>query len=277
VRYPPSQGFLNRQLENVGKIQNRGIEARAEAGLIRRPVVDWRARVNYTHIDSKALDLGDEPSIAVGGSFTEVRVGYPVTSLFARRVLNADKFEKPVFSDTNEFIGPTFPDQIVGLGTTLTLWDRLSIDVLGEFQRGGYNINYVGYQNALRGNWRPCFDAQRKLVAAQKANTTAKDVTAFQQARCAIDRVDQLSDTWIEPIDFFRMRYVTLSYKVPPRLLRGMQNATLTLSGRNLFYNSDYSGLDPESADQSDSQVGRREYYVLPQLRSFTLAFRLGW
>jgi len=56
-----------------------------------------------------------------------------------------------------------------------------------------------------------------------------------------------------------------------------MQNATLTLSGRNLFYSSDYSGLDPESADQSDSQVGRREYYVLPQLRSFSLALRVGW
>jgi hypothetical protein len=82
---------------------------------------------------------------------------------------------------------------------------------------------------------------------------------------------------WIEPIDFFRLRYVTVSYKVPPRLLRGMEGATLTLAGRNLFYNSDYSGLDPESADQSDSQVGRREYYVLPQLRSFSISLRMNW
>ena len=75
----------------------------------------------------------------------------------------------------------------------------------------------------------------------------------------------------------FRLRYATVSYKIPPRFLRGMQNATLTLGGRNLFYSSDYTGLDPESSDQSDSQVGRREYYTLPQLRSFTLALRVGW
>jgi hypothetical protein len=56
-----------------------------------------------------------------------------------------------------------------------------------------------------------------------------------------------------------------------------MQGATVTLSGRNLFYSSDYSGLDPESADQSDSQIGRREYYVLPQLRSFSLSLRANW
>ena len=88
---------------------------------------------------------------------------------------------------------------------------------------------------------------------------------------------EQFSDWWIEPIDFFRLRYATLSYRIPPNFLRGMQNATLTLAGRNLFYSSDYSGLDPESADQQDSQVGRREYYVLPQLRSFTIALRVGW
>ena len=278
VRYPPSEGFLNRQLENIGEVKNQGIELRAEAGLVRRQSVDWRARVNYTQIESEAVDLGEEPLIAVGGSFTEVRVGYPVTSLFARRVLNPNALDAPVFSDTNEFIGPTFPDKILGLGTTLTLWDRVSIDMLGEFQNGGYNINFVGFQNANRGNWRPCFDVQRKLIAAQKGDASAlSGVNALQRARCAIDRTQQFSDWWIEPIDFFRMRYLTVSYKIPPRVLRGIQNATLTLSGRNLFYSSDYSGLDPESADQSDSQVGRREYYVLPQLRSFSLALRMGW
>jgi hypothetical protein len=56
-----------------------------------------------------------------------------------------------------------------------------------------------------------------------------------------------------------------------------MQGASLTLGGRNLFYSSKYTGLDPESSDQADSQVGRREYYVLPQLRSFSLALRMSW
>ena len=278
VRYPPSQGFLNRQLENIGEVQNQGLEARLEAGFLRREKVDWRGRVNYTHIKSEATDIGGEPLIAAGGTFTEVRKGYPVTSLFARVVTNPNAIAAPTFSDTNVFIGPTFPDDVIGVGSTLTLWDRFSIDGLGEFQKGGYNINFVGYQNALRGNWFACYDVQRKLAAATKGDASALNgVTALQRARCSIDRTSQFSDVWIEPIDFFRLRYVTVSYKVPPRLLRGMEGATLTLAGRNLFYNSDYSGLDPESADQSDSQVGRREYYVLPQLRSFSISLRMNW
>jgi TonB-dependent starch-binding outer membrane protein SusC len=279
VRHPPSEGFLSTQLENVGEVKNTGIEVRAEAGFLRSAKVDWRGRVNYTHIKSEAVDIGQQTSIAVGGSFTEVRPGFPVTSLFARKVLNADKRgEVPQFSTENVFIGPTFPDNIIGLGTTLTLWDKLSLDMLGEFQRGGYNINFVGYQNALRGNWRPCYDIQRKLIAKQKGDAAAaNDVTALQQARCSIDRLSQFSDVWIESTDFFRLRYATLSYKLPPRLIPRMQNASLVFSGRNLWYSSDYSGLDPESSDQADSQVGRREYYVLPQLRQFSLALRLGW
>ena len=278
VRHPPSDGFINRQLENVGEVHNQGIETRAEVGFVRSTKYDWRGRVNYTHLKSEAADIGDEPSIAVGGTFTEVRKGYPVTSLFAKKVLNADKFEKPIFSDTNMFYGPTFPTEVIGIGTTLTLWDRLSIDGLGEFQKGGYNINYIGFQNENRGNWFPCYDIQRKLAASMKpGGTPVTDVTALNQARCSLDRTAQFADVWTEKTDFFRLRYVTVTYKLPPKLTRGMEGASLTLGARNLFYSSDYSGLDPESSDQADSQVGRREYYVLPQLRSFTLALRMTW
>lgn len=278
VRYPPSQGFLNRQLENVGEVNNKGLEVKFDAGLVRRARVDWRARVNYTHLESEATDLGDEPLIAAGGSFTEVRVGYPVTSLFARKIVNAKALEAPVRSDTNVYIGPTWPTNILGLGTTLTLGDRLTIDGLGEFQSGGYNINYVGYQNAIRGNWRPCYDAQKKIIDAAKGNTAALNtVNALDRVRCGYNTTLNLADAWIEKLDFFRLRYVTLTYRLPTRFVPGSRGASLSLAGRNLFLKTDYSGLDPEGSDQADSQVGRREYYTLPQLRSFTLSFRTNW
>jgi TonB-linked SusC/RagA family outer membrane protein len=279
VRYPPSQGFLARQLENLGEVHNQGLEVRTEVGFIRRAKLDWRGRLNLTHTKSEATDLGNEPLISAGGTFTEVRKGYPVTSLFARQVKNANALAAPILSDTNVFLGQTFPDRVYGFGSTLTLWDRLTIDGLGEFQLGGSNINSVGYQNALRGNWRPCFAAQEKMVAAIKGNTTAPlaDLTALERTRCAVDRTQQYFDAWVEKADFFRLRYVTATYRLPSRWVRGVQGASLTLSGRNLFYSSDYTGLDPESADQQDSQVGRREYYQLPQLRSFQLSFRANW
>jgi TonB-linked SusC/RagA family outer membrane protein len=278
VRYPPSQGFLSRQLENVGAIQNHGLEARAEAAMIRTARVEWRGRLNYTNIKNEATDLGTESVISIGTS-TEVRKGYPVPSLFARRILNpSERGVAQRVTDTVVFIGPTFPTKIIGLGSTLTLGNNLTFDGLGEFQTGGYNINFIGFQNALRGVWRPCYDAQKQLAAALKGDASAiANLTALERGRCAIDRTQQFSDFYVEPTDFFRLRYVTVTYRLPQRWLRGAQGASVTLSGRNLFLNTDYSGLDPESADQSDNQFARREYYQLPQLRTFSLSFKMNW
>ena len=112
-------------------------------------------------------------------------------------------------------------------------------------------------------------------AAAQRGNTTAlNDVPARDRARCAFDATVRNSDFWIEPTDFFRLRYVSATYNIPARLLRGTQSASVTLAGRNLFTSTDYSGLDPESADQSDNTFARREYYQLPTLRSFTLSLK---
>lgn len=274
VRYPPSQGFLSTQLENVGQLRNTGIEARIEGAAIRRENVEWRARLNVTSMSNEAVDLGGVREISIGTA-TVVREGYPVPAVFGRKILNPDEFANPIVSDTAVSLGRTFPNQIVGVGSTLTLFNRLTLDGLGEFQKGGMNINFIGYQNAIRGVWRPCYEVQRKLAAAQRGNAAAlADVTARDRGRCAFDATVRNSDFWIEDTDFFRLRYVSATYDIPPRLLRGLQAASITLAGRNLFTATDYSGLDPESADQSDNTFARREYYQLPTLRQFSLSLR---
>jgi TonB-dependent starch-binding outer membrane protein SusC len=274
VRYPPSQGFLSTQLENVGELRNRGVEARVEGSVIRREAVEWRGRVNYTRMSNEAVDLGDVREISIGTN-TVVRQGYPVPAIFGRKILNPDAVAAPIVTDTAVHLGRTFPNEIIGLGSSLTLWRRLTLDGLGEFQHGGMNINFIGYQNTIRGVWRGCYDVQRKLVAAQKGDANAlAGVTARDRARCAFDAAVRNSDFWVEPMDFFRLRYVSATYDIPARFLRGAQAASLTLAGRNLFMSTDYSGLDPESADQSDNTFARREYYQLPSLRSFTLSLK---
>jgi TonB-dependent starch-binding outer membrane protein SusC len=275
VTYPPSQGWLDTQLENLGELQNSGIEMLLEAGLLQFENLDWRARVNFTSINSEARELGGQPEISIGDA-TVVRVGFPVPSFFGRRVLNPDALAEPIISEDVEFLGSTYPDKIIGLGSNVTLWKRLKLDALGELQRGGANINYIGYQNALRGVWFACIPVQRKLAQAALGNAAAvADVTARDRARCAIDRTLQNSNYWIESTDFFKLRYVSATYTLPNRWIRGAKTASFTLAGRNLWTSTDYTGLDPESADLADDTFARREYYQLPAIRSFIASFRV--
>jgi hypothetical protein len=147
---------------------------------------------------------------------------------------------------------------------------------LGEFQRGGSNINYIGYQNALRGVWFACMPVQRKLAQAALGNASAlADVTARDRARCAIDRTLQNSNYWIESTDFFKVRHVSATYTLPNRWVPGAKTASFTIAGRNLWTSTDYTGLDPESADLADDTFARREYYQLPAIRSFLASFRM--
>jgi hypothetical protein len=103
-------------------------------------------------------------------------------------------------------------------------------------------------------------------------------VNARDRGRCAIDPTVRNSDYWVAKTDFFKLRSVSMSYKVPERYLRGMaKGATITLSGRNLWKSTKYDGADPEANDASDagSGLGRREYYQLPPFKTFLANVRL--
>jgi TonB-dependent starch-binding outer membrane protein SusC len=291
VRYPPSEGFTLTQLENVGTIENRGIETQLNATLLRGDRLDWQTRLSFTAMKSKTIDLGD-----VGGSPREiatglgswVREGHAVPTLFGVKITNPDAFEAPTFAP-DQAIGPVYPNRIIGIGTTVTMWRNLSLDVLGEYQGGANLTNFIGYQNALRNIWKPCYATQVKLRQAllgpdgvagngDEVPSAIADVTARDRARCAISQAGTVpnSDFWIAKTDFFKIRSVSLSYTLPQRLVFVGRSASVTVAGRNLYKWTKFDGLDPESSDPQDAGtgLGRREYYQLPPYRTLLLTVR---
>lgn len=286
VTYPPSEGFLSSRVENVGEIRNRGIELQATAGLLRTDAIDWKLRGNVSLMSSEAIDLDGDPDKVTSiytGLNSEIREGFGVPVYFGNRIVNPNDFADPiVVRDT--VIGPVYPTAISGLGTTLTLMSRLTLDALAEYQGGHYVQNYTAYQNARRGVWYPCYGVQQKIIAADNGDGSAlNDVTALERARCSIDDAD--SNFWIEPADFVKLRHVSLTYSLPAEWVRFGRNASITLAGQNLFTWTDYSGSDPEVQDAADQlgtggpggRFGRRDYYQLPNPRTFLLSFRLSF
>ena len=59
-----------------------------------------------------------------------------------------------------------------------------------------------------------------------------------------------------------------MTYDLPNRLLGSSNGSSITVSGRNLFKRTGYTGTDPESADQLVSSFARRDYYVFPAPRT---------
>jgi TonB-dependent starch-binding outer membrane protein SusC len=285
VVYPPSEGFAGTQLQNVGTLENKGLEVQVNGEILRGSRVNWSGRVSLTSLASNTIDVGGVP-IATGlGSY--VREGYPVPGLFGYTITNPDAIADPIVK-SDQYLGSLYPTHITSIGTTLTFWQNLTLDVLGEFQAGGHLANWIGYQGEVRNMWQPCYAVQAQLRAYNGADgkkgtaddvlTALDGVNARDRGRCAIDATVRNSDFWIAKTDFFKLRSVSLAYQIPARYLRGTAHAaTFTLSGRNLYKSTKYDGADPEANDASDAGtgLGRREYYQLPPFKTYMATLRL--
>jgi outer membrane receptor protein involved in Fe transport len=279
VNYPPSLGFTNAQLENVGTLENEGIELQLSGTPVRTDMFEWFQRVSYTAMKSEAIDLGGR-NIA-SGTPVYVREGYPVPSFFATKIMNPDADANPI-TQADQFLGAVYPTHLIGISSTLTLRQNLSFDILGEYQGGGHNANWIGYQNAIRFMWYPCYDIQKQMAAdaaavpARAFGTSLGGFSALERGRCAYDAVNRNSEFWIQSTNFFKIRSASLSYRLPPKYTYRAKAATLVLSGRNLYKSTKYNGLDPELRDANDAgaTLSRREYYVMPPATQFLVSLR---
>ena len=278
IAAPPSQGFTSAQLRNAGTLQNSGFETQVTIGLLRNANLDWTARTSYSAINGKALDLrGEEISTFFG---TEAREGFALPTYFGSRVTNPNEIADPILED-DVSLGRQYANRIIGLGTTITFRNSLTLDVVGEGQYGGHLVNYTAYQNARRGVWYPCYETQRAMRAAAGGDAAAMNgITAMQRARCNIVRGETSADYWTEKTDFFKLRSVALTYALPKQWIGPASAASLSISGRNLLTWTKYSGVDPEVQDVADAGInalGRRDYYNFPNYRTFELTARLTY
>ncbi|HVX41427.1 MAG TPA: TonB-dependent receptor [Gemmatimonadaceae bacterium] len=275
VQQPPSEGFAGSQLENVGELLNHGNEVQLTGDLVRRRDVGLSARLNYTTFTSHAGDLGGQTITVDALSRTVVQEGLPVPAYYGKYIVNANDFANPIVDSVSHYLGAAFPNRIVSPGLTLKLYDHVTFDALGEWQRGGHNMNAVGYQNANLHVWQPCYAVQ----AALKANDAAalSHIRAMDRAKCTLTSSFRDYAYWVESADFFKLRSVSMTIDIPERFARGMHGASLTFTGRNLLTRTNYDGTDPEVSDQRDNTFSRRDYYVFPTYRTFTMSLRASF
>ena len=289
VNLPASQGWLADRIENGGDLQNEGLEGTLNLTLLTTRDLDWRIHATGSLLRSKVLNLGpgsvaDPLAHMINTQLNSyMKVGDPAPAYYAlRQILNPNEYADPVISeDSLAEIGPVFPTKQLSLGTTIALMDRVTVDGLLEFAGGMYQQNYTGMQSARRGDWYQC-------LGFQEAYLTGGDVsgyTALQRARCAPNTKPDWYDIawWTEKADFWKLRSISLTYRLPERWVPMGKSASITLAGRNLFTLTSYTGTDPEVNDEQDAlntigdagTFGRRDYYQIPPGRTFVATLRV--
>ena len=261
---PPSLGFSDDPLVNIGELQNRGWEVGLRSQLIETPSFAWDAQANFSTNTNEVTDLGDvEPF----GNNQRVLEGYPANGWWTRVVREFDlENDRAIVSDTAVFIGNPNPGMDGNLSTTLTFFGNLRL-----FGQLGWSSDYIIYNNTEQFRERQ-FGTGENWVRRDEILTDRERLRRFGPFFDSEGNpvgVAQVNEAYDQDGSFLRLREVSVSYTLPTAWAAAFRatTASITLAGRNLALWTDYSGPDPEVISDADANFGRTEFLTLPQPR----------
>ena len=173
--------------------------------------------------------------------------------------------------------GPNTPTRTITGTTSFTLPGDFSISTRGEYQGGAFGYSLLDGEAIVRGiRWPSCFNAYPAIDAGSLAV-----VPASIRARCM--SAYAIRDYAIFPLDFFRLRDVTLRRSFPLHV-GGASSAQVSISGQNLFWwkKAKDSLLDPETSGGFTTQSGMSQQVrsvggSIPIPRTFLMSVRVTY
>ncbi|MGH7445335.1 MAG: TonB-dependent receptor domain-containing protein, partial [Longimicrobiales bacterium] len=267
----PSSGFVL-QVFNGGKMQVRGIELTLEAIPVRGPAT-WISRTTFYADRSEILEL-PVPAFRTGGFGTalgayEIREGESATQIVAN-VLEGD-------SVVVRKVGDGMPDFRMGFSNDLTI-GPFNVSTLIDWQQGSNIINLTKLlfdfgQNTVD------YDADPQFVDSI-GPVAVNDTLTLGERR--IRGFGMETRPYIEDASYVKLREVSVGYRIPQSVLDvlggGIDDGSITLSGRNLLTFTDYTGLDPEVSNFGNQPIARNiDVAPFPPSRSFWLSLEVSF
>lgn len=267
---PLSLGTTASRIENIGTINNKGIEVSVNARIIENDNLTWDLQLEGAGNKNRLKSLGAGVPPLVGFGFKNIP-GYPMFGLWWQDLLsyddaNGDGFIDPtevVVSDTLVFLGSTVPTRTLTATNAFSLLgNRLSVMLMGEY-KGGYvthNVNGL-FLCAFQVNCRDRHDPGVSLEAQAKAVAGARAFGAYA-----------------EDGSFFRLREASVTYHAPASIARiiGARSGSVTFSARNVFMITGFDSWDPENVTQS-GDASNYNFFQLRQPLYLVLRFNLGF
>lgn len=292
VRVSPTSGTIL-QTRNEGSIENKGLEATLNQDIIVSKDFNWSAIVNFSYNRGKVKSLPENVSELQGGQYGDIFasacLGGSTTGVSGIDYQRApdgsvliDAKGYPIVSPAKgNYIGNREPDCLIGLGSNVS-WKNLSLSFLFDGRVGGDVVNITGRSLISNGmdarlakyrNHKVVFNG----VVDNGDGTYSKNTTPVILDQQTVNNyVYNVSSNFIEDGSYVRLSYVTLAYDFSDLMKRlGSKNPVkglkCSLTGRNLFLLTKYSGADPQVMPSAANGTGAMgiDNYSVPSLRSF--------
>jgi hypothetical protein len=298
-----TSGYSN-WIQNAASLSNKGLEIVLNATPIKTKDFSWDLDLNYTKNTNLVEALAPGVAQVFLGGFTGSSVravtGQPYSTIFGygfaqdasgATVIGTNGF--PVLDTREKAFSSAQPKFTVGIRNELR-YKGLSLSALLDIKEGGVMWNgtrsamyYFGThqetanlrntKTVFAGNVLANVDANGNYVTS---GANSKEVT-IDQAWLAFGNGNGFfgSNTggFIESTSWVRLRDITLSYQLPIAYIQKVRltGATISLSGRNQFLKTPYTGVDPETSLLGASNAQGLDYFNMPGSKSWVMALKL--
>ena len=256
---------------NAGSMKNEGFEVDLDFNIV-RGVFNLTLGTQFSYNDNIITDLGQVDEFEQGTSI--IREGLPLGTHYIEEWGGVNPVNgNPLYVDDEGNLTEDFnavnPKAI--FGSNIAPWS------------GGASLtaNYKGFTLSALGSWvygnvlfnNQTFFQENPNFAQFNLSRVMNDVWQEEGDITEIQRIGtarQFSSKDLEDGSFFRLRRLQVSYNIPleSALLDAVQNVSVYAVVTNLFTITNFTGFDPEIANN----IAQYEY---PASRNFTVGFRL--
>ena len=292
VRVSPSSGTIL-QTRNEGSIENKGVEIALSQDILQSRDFQWTANVNFSLNRGKVKSLPEEVSEIQGGQYGDIfasaYAGGSTTGLSGIDYMRSpdgqvliDESGLPRINPAKgNYIGNREPDCLIGVGSTFSYKDA-SLSFLFDGRVGGDVANITGRGLWSNGQAAGLVPYRNHKVVFKGVHENADGTYTPNTTPVILDQttynnyVYGVSSNFIEDGSYLRLSYVTLAYDFT-RLMNKLGSSNpikglkCSLTGRNLFLATKYSGADPQVMPSAANGTGAMgiDNYSVPSMRSF--------
>jgi hypothetical protein len=257
---------------NLGSLQNKGIEIELSTKNIQRKDFTWTTSANISHNENKILQLGTEAFLLNQGERTEVyrnKVGDPLVTFYGFKTDGVWISQDQINSSglTSSLTGMFVPGglKVVDMNGDGKIdnsdrtdlgnpYPKFNWGITNNFKFKGFDFSFLiqGVQGGKLINGDPNYNESRRTIRIYNQNRwisaahpgdgmTPYSTNGFNW---------MLTDYVIEDASYFSLREVNLGYTLPSSTIKRLKINSMRfyLSAQNLYFHmaDGYRGLNPE-------------------------------
>jgi TonB-linked SusC/RagA family outer membrane protein len=298
-QFPPSAGFVNPQLVNIGRLSNKGLELELKLKVLENEESSGFIKAMISTLDEKVDDLGGAPPQKVGNNedtfraINTIKEGYqpgafigdivdsedpysfavPINEVNDIDEISANTLENNNGNKVQRFLGNVLPT------LTGSLFFNFSIKkfAITAALSGASGLSIFDANDLIRsqlGLTKEIAEIQKKLKDPTTSNEQKKEL-AMEYAYVDFN----VNGNWIKPADYIRLKEVTFGYRVPiGKHNNGISRLRFDLSFKNLFTLTNYTGYGSPGTSSTSLSNGfnrSQDRFGLPIPRQILLKMEL--